>query len=672
MNGRQAFLSAVVLAAGLPWLWAACAAPSDLRDANALAARFAELKPRRDRGLPLRPAREDWDGARRRVREDDAWRAWARSVTSRLDAWIAIRHDLPEWVAGYPHDLVDPVSGQPLRWSSAMPQPALGVPGSRQRKFHEAWVAYLRAYNLDRIQEASRVFRLTGDRRYADWAAEQLDFYAEHYADWPLQQFYGSRSRMLGQGLDEATATTRLIDAVRLLDGAVSPERRARWRDRLFMPIADNLRQAKVGVNNIALWHAVAVALIGMEFADRPLLQQALDGPLGVRAVIRTGLTADFIWYEGSLGYQEYVLRALAPLFVQAWLRETADLVQIEMLQAQDMLLAPLMLRFDDGMLPSPGDVTARLKAVDPDFLVEMYRAVPSLLGLAEAARRRNWDTLLDPADGAQSNPPSLPPVRSVDLGAIRMALLERQGWQLFFRYGQLTPYHSHEDGLNYELYFGDTPLSTDPGTVLYGSPLHEDYFRRSVAHNVAMIDGAGQAGWDPGVLERFDPDGGVVIATQPRFRPDTSVRREVRLEDGDLIDSLSSRIAGASPASRRLGFLFHTDCTVALDSVPSDGAAPAPPPEGRGFAFWDQITVRNVQGEGSAKLQCGLRRFVARWRWSAPGRLYVARAPTTPLPKKRTVVYFETMGTAAWVEMRLHPLDKADGADEAAVGPVR
>ena len=63
----------------------------------------------------------------------------------------------------------------------------------------------------------------------------------------------------MGQGLDEATATTKLIDAVRLLKDFVSVERRNTWRDKLFLPIVDNLRNVDVGVNNISLWHAAAM-----------------------------------------------------------------------------------------------------------------------------------------------------------------------------------------------------------------------------------------------------------------------------------------------------------------------------------------------------------------------------------------------------------------------------
>lgn len=624
----------------------------DLQSLNGL---FASLKPAGQTAPTLRPVREDWDDAGRRIRSDPGWQTWMRTVRTRLDAWMLDSRDRPEWIAGYPHDLIDPATGLPVRWTPEMVEPPLGDYGSARRKFHEAWVARWRAHNLDRIQEATRFFRLTGERRYADWAAEQLDFYARHYASWPLQQLYGSRSRMLGQGLDEATATTRLIDAVRLLRRDVTTSRRMNWRENLFMPIVDNLRRADVGVNNISLWHAVATALVAMEYEDQALLRLALDGPMGVRAVMDVGVTQDFIWYEGSLGYQTYVLRALAPLLTQAGLRGQGSQLDPERLLAQNMLLAPLMLRFDDGSLPSPGDVTARLKAVDLDFFVEVYRPLPSLLGLAEAARRRNWDTLLDPVDPQPAAAAALPAVRSVDLPGVRMALLKQGEWQVFLRYGQVTTHHSHEDALNHEIYFGSTPVSTDPGTVLYGSPMHENYFRRAVAHNIATIDGSGQSGWAPGELQRLDTEAGVMLAQQPRYRPDAAVRREVRIEGGALVDRLATQLSPGTATSRRLGFLFHTDCTLTL--IDAGPGVEVPAPVGRGFSFWEQVSLRRVKDQSVGRLRCGQREFEARWRWSTAGRLYVAQAPTTPIPAKRTVVYFETLSRDAEVEMRLMPI---------------
>ena len=635
-------------------LWLALAPATAVRAADdlaALASRFPELKVMQEGNVPVRVARENWDQARKLVATDSAWKAWAKSSQAGLDAWMSKPRDQAAWVGGYQHDLVDPSTKLPLKWSAEMPEPPLK--SAPDNKLHEAWVAWLRSNNFDRILEASRMYRLTGDTKYADWAAGQIDFYADNYARWPLQQLYGSRSRMIGQGLDEATATAKLVDAVRLLKDYVSPERRNSWRDKLFLPIVDNLRNAKVGVNNISLWHAAAIAEIGLQFGDEKLFREGLDGPMGIRSIMKTGVTDDFIWYEGSLGYQIYVLRALAPLFIQASLHGRAGDLRREMLIAQNMLLAPLALRFDDGMLPNPGDSTARLKAIDLGVQLEMYRTLPTRISMIEATRKKNWDTLIDPVAIDLNVAATMPLVRSANLDSIRMAVLKADGWQVFLRYGQRSTHHSQEDALNTEIYFKDIPLSSDPGTVLYGTNLHEDYFRRSIAHNVPLIDGQGQVGWDPGVMVSFDAKKSALAVSQPRLQKDGSATREISIQNGQLFDRVTLQLNPGVSGTKRLGFLFYSDCDIELIKDQLGPEAAAAPPSGRGFPFWEQIAVRQAPKEVQARLNCGDGDFVADLKMSADSRIYTAKAPSTPLPKKRSVVYVEIVGREASVEMR-------------------
>jgi len=621
-------------------------------DLSMLVGRFPEQKVMQERNLPIRVAQENWGQAIQRVATDSSWQAWQRSTQAALDAWMSKPRDRANWVGGYQHNLFDPATKLPMKWSTTMPEPR--VTTDADRKLHEAWVAWTRSNNFDKILEAARIYRLTGEKRYADWAVSQIDLYADNYAIWPLQQLYGSRSRMMGQGLDEATATVRLIDAVRLLHDYVSFSKLNGWRDKLFYPIVDNLRNSKVGMNNISLWHAAATAEIALQFGDDKLFLEAIDGPMGIRAILKLGVTEDFIWYEGSLGYQTYVLRALAPLFVHASLMGRANDLAREMLIAQNMLLAPLAIRFEDGMLPNPGDATSRLKAIDLAFMLELYRTLPTRIGLIEASRKKNWDTLLDPVAVDLTVPAQLPVVKTSSLESIRMAVLKADGWQVFLRYGQLTIHHAQADALNTEIYFQNIPISTNPATVLYESSLHKDYFHRAISHNVPLVDGEGQVGWDAGKLDNFDAQRSSVAVRQPRLRPDASATRAISIQDGQLLDRLTLSLNPGAPTDKRLGFLFHTDCDLELMKGQLGPEFASPPPHGTGFAFWEQIMVRDAPTKMQARLHCGTNEFVTEFKVSAASRLYTARAPSTPLPKKRAVIYFELMGRDAAIEMRL------------------
>lgn len=602
--------------------------------------------------VQIRVAKEDWSHAQAAAASDKGWQTWLAGRKQAMDSWIGKTRDRAEWVSGWGHELVDPVTQAPMKWTPEMPLPPDGP--EAQGKFRQAWVSWGRSYNFARVVEAARIYRLTGESRYADWAVSQLDFYAENYASWPLRTWNG-RGRMMGQSLDEATGAITLIEAVRLLHDYVPSSRRAHWRDELFLPIVENLRDFNQGVNNIALWHAVAISVIGMQFNDPALVSVGLDGPKGVRALVKAGVTANSLWYEGSFTYNAYVLRALAPLFVNASLAGRAASLQPEMNLAKNMLLAPMQLRFDDGFLPTPGDANGRAPALDLGLFFEMYRVLDTRVGRVEAMRRKTWETLVDPL--LEPLPPLevLPPVKSVHLVATRMAMLKSGGWQVYMHYGQLIQHHAQEEALSSEIYFNDVPVVLDPGTVSYGSKLHEQYFRRAVAHNVPLVDGMGQVGWSPGVMNGFSS--GSMDASQPNYRPDAAAQRKISIQGSELREITSISLKPEIKGSRRLGFLFNTECQANLPDEQLTAENSAAPPNGSGFSFWEGTTVRMAPPRWQAELLCGKHRFKLDVIVSGPHMIYQALAPTTPLPKRRTVVYMELKGRTASVEMKLTPV---------------
>lgn len=81
------------------------------------AAAFSELKIRDASGSPLRTPKEDWDGARRLVRDEEAWKAWLSARRAATDEWMANRRDRVEWVAGWWHDFVNDKDGAFLTWT---------------------------------------------------------------------------------------------------------------------------------------------------------------------------------------------------------------------------------------------------------------------------------------------------------------------------------------------------------------------------------------------------------------------------------------------------------------------------------------------------------------------------------------------------------------------------
>ena len=633
----------LLLAIGLP-----AAATQDI---STLAARYPELKVKQADGLPIRVAREDWAAAQKLMAQDAEWRKWIDSRKHALDRWISSFNDRPEWVSATQHEFIDPKTQAPVKWTFDMPEPEDRA--GQGEKFKQAWVSYARSYNFDQILESARIYRLTGDKRYAEWVARQLDFYAQNYSRWPLQSRYG-KARMMGQSLDEATGTVQLIEATRLIWKEVEPARLEGWRRELFLPIIANLRASYSGFNNISLWNAVAAALVGIQFGEAGAIAEAIDGPNGIRELMKRGVTADFVWYEGSFSYNDYVLMALKPLFVQASLMGHAVSLQREMLIAQNMLLAPIVFRFPDGKRPTPGDDrNARAPALNIGLHASLRRVLPTTVGLLEAARYKSWDSLIDPAETYPSLTEKLPPITTTNFEAERMAILKTANWQLFLHYGQLVANHAQQEALNYELYRNSTPVSLDQGTVAYLSQLHLNYFRRGVAHNVPLVNGVGQEGWGAGKVISFDVAVPSIEVTQPTYWRNASASRRLEIRDDMVSDKVLIKINDTSKDQYRLGLLFNSECKLDLSNAALGSPSPSSAPVGPGFEYWSDVSRRAVPAQWSATLVCNGSKIRLSVKASTPHALFHGSVPATPIPSRRQAIYLELIGREANFDMQ-------------------
>ena len=610
---------------------------------------FADLKVFGPDGSPVRVPVDDWAGARRRVVEDPAWRRWLGEQRAEMDDWMARRQDRVEWVSGWWHDFVSPRDGSFLTWTAEEPgEETLSTPSDPRvkltPKLHAAWVFGFRSRHTGKLVEAAQLFRLTDERRYADWVAGQLDFYATNYTRWPEKP--GRGCRLMWQSLDEAVNLVKFVNAVRLLGDAARPEQRRRWFEQFFRPQAEMLERTFQRVHNIACWHRAAVGHVALCFEDAELWAKAVDGRFGVRQQLAQGVTGDYLWFEQSLGYNGYVVSALRPFFEYALAAGRGADLRAEMAVLENLMLAPVSLRFPTGQLPNPADSTGGPgRAPNVGALASAYRLFPTDLGLQAAARQRTWDTLVDPPTVPARIRP-LPEPASRNLESSRMAILRRGDWQVFFHYGQLDASHAQAEALNYELFYRETDLSHDPGTVGYGSPLHREYFTQGLAHNVPLVNGQGQAPWKAGELLAFDAAKGRVAARQPQYRPGCVAERELRVDEGRFVDLARLELEpGAAPAA--LGLALHLQGQVSLPDDFVEDAAFAATNRPAAFRHWTDCRTATFTNRVTLPLTFGTRTIDL--ALAVPGRFTVTHggSPDVP-PRRRESLYLETTGTEA------------------------
>ncbi|MBI4978099.1 MAG: heparinase II/III family protein [Spirochaetes bacterium] len=618
---------------------------------------FEALKVYDEKNSPLRVPRENWEKAKAIAAEDETWKQWVQTQRTDLEQWMSTCKENVEWKTGWWHDFVSPKNGSFITFTPEIPGDTLSSPSDPSikvtPKIFGAWVFGFRSRHAGKILQAARFYRLTGEEKFAEWAASQLDFYAEHFTEWPVQNTMGT-SRIMRQGLDEAVNLTQYINAARTLGPFVTAERKLKWSRDLFKPEALLLNQSFSIIHNIACWQRSASAQAAIYCEDEALWKIAVDDTNGIRDQVARGITSDYLWYEQSMGYNSYVVSALAPFFRYALLTGRGESLKPEMQSIENLMLAPIMMRFPNGQIPNPADATSSKPQIAPGtrFLSEMADLFPTKLGRRQRSQDKNWSTLLDPpeprdAEAGDTAPPSV----SLNMESSRMAILCEGPWQVYFHYGQLNASHAQAEALNYELAYNKIDVSHDPGTVGYGSPLHGGYYTRGVCHNVPLVDGFGQQGWHPGRLDRFSPT--AVTASQPKYRPNAEASRTLSIAGKQFIDTVAVNTLDGK--DHNLGVVLHLQGKLRLTSAFAPDAGFAAAHAANGFQYWNGFQSARFTDKAVLEFDCQDAGFQIELQLAGAFSIVYASAPDYP-PTRRDVLYIETQGKTLTLKTIISP----------------
>ena len=625
---------------------------------------YPELKIYDAQQQPLRMPKEDWAGAAARVSGDPEWAGWVQGRRKEVDEWIQKRHDKVEWIAGWYHDFVSPKDGSMLAFTPDEPGPETLHSKSDPKvaltpKLHAAWVFNFRSNYAKRLLESARLYRLTGDKKYAEWTASSLDFYAANLLKWPLDSpehaAHMGESRLMGQALDEASILISYVQAARTLKDYATPERSQRWSEQLFKPEARLLQKSRQVIHNIGCWQRAAVGEVALYCKDQDLWRQAVDSTNGIHDQLARGVTSDYLWCEQSLHYNNFVVDALGPFFIDAMMAGRGAELKEDMETAENLMLTPAAMRFPTGQLPNPTDGGKAERAPAPALWSRMAPLFPTKVGVYELAHDKSWAALLDPPDPAvvPAQPPELPPVVSRSYESSRMAVVRQGSWQVYLHYGQITGSHVQSEALNFEAFYGNTNVTQDAGSVGYGSPMFNEYYRAGVCHNVPLVDGLGQEGWTRGQLDGFADDR--VSASQPKYRSNATASRSMSIDGNSLQDT--ARVATSDGKTHTLGFLLHL--MGKAEGLPASFVVEPDPtkiqPGVTGFKYWKDAARATFRDRASFTVR--IEKELMRVDFELPGEFTVwhASAPDL-LPRRRDVFYLEVRGTDATMKTTIRP----------------
>jgi hypothetical protein len=592
---------------------------------------------------------EEIEAARRKAEKH----VWARAALKRLirDAEEALARPLkiPERGGQWTHWYSCPKDGVTLQTVSPTehrcpqcgtvyrgePYDAVVITGE-----HSAWSRAVRDLAL--------AYRFTRRAEFARRAGEILTGYADRYQGFARHNTRGEDrvggGKLLAQTLDESVWLIPVAWGYSLVRETLAEAARRHIEDDLLLAAAEVIRAHKMGIHNIQCWKNSAVGVVGFATGREELAREALeDAERGFRAQIAKGVTAEGLWWEGSLGYHAYTMQALWPL-AEAARHAGIDLYSDRYRTLYD---APLALALPSGDPPGFNDSAGgNVRGLGSLYEIAYARwRRPAYGGLVAATDRDSVQALLYGLAEAPAG--ATIPEESVLLKDAGFALLRAPGpLTVAVRFGRHGGGHGHPDKLNIVTFGAGRQFGLDAGSIRYGVPLHREWYRSTIAHNTVAVDEQAQGAAD-GVLEKWAVAGGAttLVAAAGEVYPGVTLRRALTVRAGEVAD----RFECAAASEHTYDWAFHAPGQLTT----SVSLSPRPGPLGaaNGYQHIEKVSYGRTDadfwvrwGSDGAGLTLRIRAAPGTEIFTgvAPGRNPAERVPLVIVRRRAATTVFE------------------------------
>ncbi|MFT7586434.1 MAG: hypothetical protein ACI9EW_002871 [Cellvibrionaceae bacterium] len=353
----------------------------------------------------------------------------------------------------------------------------------------------------------------------------------------------GAGGRATAQGINEARWIIPLAWAYDLVYNDLTEEERTTIGDGLLRPAANLIMLNNEGRHNHQTWYNSGVGVIGFVLGEKEYIWYSLlkdDSSLNYQ--LDKSVTADGMWYEGSMHYQFYVLRALQPL-MEATHHAGFNVYD----NPQYKGLFDFMVTYADPGLDMPTLNDGRVVNLTESDRVTYYELAyqrlrdPRYVPILEESRRTDLNALLYGV--GELGDSAFPEWKTElyadsDLAVLRSGTAD-DGIQATLNHMGYQGGHSHADQLSFVLYGAGTELSPDTGSIKYRLPEQEGYFKTTLAHNTLVVDGISQERAAGGELTKFVSNGAAQMAQvqSADLYDGVALQRTVLLNDDYLID---------------------------------------------------------------------------------------------------------------------------------------
>lgn len=375
--------------------------------------------------------------------------------------------------------------------------------------------------NYKAIYGAGLLYRITGEKRYADHVRDVLLAYAKLYPTLGPHPAKANEAagRLFWQSLNDAVWLTYAVQGYDAVRDTLTPADRQRIDDEVFRRMARFLSQDDAAtfdrIHNHATWSCAGVGMTGYVLRDQHLIDIALHGragkdQTGFLAQVDQLFSPDGYYNEGPY-YQRY---AIQPFVLFAHAIDANDPAQGIFKRRDGVLLKAIrtgiQLTYNGRFIPVNDALPEKSLKTQ-----ELYEAVavgygatrdPGLLSIA-----RYQDRVTLTPEGAQvardlaagkATPFAFPSMAyrdgaNGDQGAL--ALMRDHDELVVAKNSAMGMGHGHFDKLNFLLFDNGRPIVTDYGAARFlnieakdgGRYLteNESWGKQTVAHNTLVVN---------------------------------------------------------------------------------------------------------------------------------------------------------------------------------------
>lgn len=401
------------------------------------------------------------------------------------------------------------------------------------------WVTFYRNRAVVMALVSALIYRATGETRYRDYAVGVMEFYAEHYREFPLhnkenvicssyEDMKWGCGRMMPQGLNEAIVAIRFIQTIEILREELDPAWLENIHQKMFREMFQLMAPQAVAIHNISCWSLAAIGVMGLAMQDQEMIDYAFNSPFNIREQLKQGVTQDGFWYEGSIHYNFFLLEGVSYLFLFSKIYDY-DFGQESTAILERMFEQAYQYAFDNLYLPNPNDgwpdlnlktfsyvyhTAARAFGEDSPVgnllkIIEADPAPRTILPLSEpyyCCGSICLERLLFNLDFRYEDYHPVPH-QSVKFPASNFVMLRNRNWNVFLKYGLNGRSHAHPDIMNVELMYKKMRLSRDLSNAGYQSRLCNEWHRKTIAHNTVCWNGTDITSVSRGECLLFEED---------------------------------------------------------------------------------------------------------------------------------------------------------------------